>query len=189
MPTSHEVRYVDVAVPLLLFGAKFTKSALNAGNIVPNPAPRNSAVAKNMYVLISGFHNMKYSQNEKMKKEIDTTKSPNVMTFVILPLSTCLPEKRREIAIPIAIRVKNIPVPRLIPISFAYTATNVVVIPYGIDNNNSAIPAGIPLTKTNLSKEIGSLFIDGFTSVFTRSAEINPNAHEDRAVIKMVLKE
>jgi len=48
---------------------------------------------------------------------------PSAITWVMRPLSTCLPEKMREMAMPAAISVKKMPVPFWIPISFAYIAT------------------------------------------------------------------
>ena len=42
---------------------------------------------------------------------------------VIRPLSTCLPENIRDTAMPTAMKVKNNPELRLIPISLAYMAT------------------------------------------------------------------
>ena len=44
IPTSQLVRYVDVAVPRWLLGARFTKSVLKAGNMVPNATPCERAI-------------------------------------------------------------------------------------------------------------------------------------------------
>ena len=48
---------------------------------------------------------------------------PSIITWVILPLSTCLPEKSLEMASPAAMKVKKSPVPEVIPILLAYMAT------------------------------------------------------------------
>ena len=45
-PISHEVRYVLVAVPRWLLGARFTNRVLYAGNMVPNPIPKSSEMIK-----------------------------------------------------------------------------------------------------------------------------------------------
>jgi hypothetical protein len=49
--------------------------------------------------------------------------NPAEITCVIFPLSTILPEKMREIAMPTAMKVKKKPVVAWIPISLAYMAT------------------------------------------------------------------
>ena len=62
-------------------------------------------------------------QADNMKKQLHTRYSPKVMTWVIRPLSTCLPENIRDTAMPTAIKVKNNPEFKVIPISLAYMAT------------------------------------------------------------------
>jgi hypothetical protein len=106
-----------------------TNSVLNAGNIVPKPTPRNSATAKNRYLHNTGFHTAIAAQEESTKKQTQTRYIPKAITCVTRPLSTWRPEKILEIAIPTAISVKKIPTFDVIPISAAYIATYVVVIP------------------------------------------------------------
>ena len=48
-------------------------------------------------------------QVDNMKKQLHTRYNPKVMTWVIRPLSTCLPENIRDTAMPTAIKVKNNP--------------------------------------------------------------------------------
>ena len=58
------------------------------------------------------------------RKKLNTTMyNPAEITCVIFPLSTILPEKMREIAMPTAMKVKKKPVVAWIPISLAYMAT------------------------------------------------------------------
>ena len=106
MPTSQLVRYVDVAVPRWLLGARFTNSVLNAGNIVPNATPCNSAMAKKNSDVNRGKRSIIGSQAYSATKQKNARYIPMLMTCVILPLSTCLPEKMREIASPTAMHVK-----------------------------------------------------------------------------------
>ena len=49
------------------------------------------------------------------------------MTWVIFPLSTNLPENKRDTAIPMAMRVKKKPVDEVIPICLAYMAIGMAV--------------------------------------------------------------
>ena len=69
------------------------------------------------------FQLIRYTHAERRKKLNTTRYSPAEMTCVILPLSTIFPEKMRDIAIPIAMKVKKKPVVALMPICLAYIAT------------------------------------------------------------------
>ena len=69
------------------------------------------------------FQLIRYTHAERRKKQNTTRYSPAEMTCVILPLSTIFPEKMRDIAIPIAMKVKKKPVVALMPICLAYIAT------------------------------------------------------------------
>ena len=60
---------------------------------------------------------------ESAKKLAQARYIPKEITWVILPLSTCLPEKIRDTAKPTAIKVKYNPELTPIPISSAYIAT------------------------------------------------------------------
>lgn len=77
----------------------------------------------------TGFHTAIAAQEESTKKQTQTRYIPKAITCVTRPLSTWRPEKILEIAIPTAISVKKIPTFDVIPISAAYIATYVVVIP------------------------------------------------------------
>ena len=69
------------------------------------------------------FHFTQYAQAESAKKLAQARYIPKEITWVILPLSTCLPEKIRDTAKPTAIKVKYNPELTPIPISSAYIAT------------------------------------------------------------------
>ena len=112
-----------MAVPRWLLGARFTNSVLKAGNIVPKPTPNRRATIKNNMFVSSGTVFINSPQADNMKKQLHTRYSPKVMTWVIRPLSTCLPENMRDTAMPTAIKVKNNPEFKVIPISLAYMAT------------------------------------------------------------------
>ena len=81
------------------------------------------ATIKNNMFVSSGTVFISSPQADNMKKQLHTRYSPKVMTWVICPLSTCLPENIRDTAMPTAIKVKNNPEFKVIPISLAYMAT------------------------------------------------------------------
>ena len=91
--------------------------------MVPKPTPNNKAIMKKSTSVSSGLIFISSSQPAKRKKQADTRYNPSIMTCVIRPLSTCLPENIRDTAMPTAMKVKNNPELRLIPISLAYMAT------------------------------------------------------------------
>ena len=90
---------------------------------MPNPTPSNKATEKKTIVHTMLFQLIRYTQAESRKKLNTTRYSPAEITCVILPLSTIFQENIREIAIPIAMKVKKKPVVALIPICLAYIAT------------------------------------------------------------------
>ena len=62
-------------------------------------------------------------------------------------------------------------------------------MPYGMDNINKTIPAGIPFSKIKRSNETGSLFTGAFWGVLTKDAMMNQFVHEPSEDKKMVSKE
>jgi len=72
---------------------------------------------------------MRNSHENRPKKAAVAMYMPSIITCVILPLSTCFPEKSLETASPAAMKVKKSPVPEAIPMLFAYIATYVVFMP------------------------------------------------------------
>ena len=92
--------------------------------------------------------------NVNIPKPIERIIIPMIVTTWICPRSINLPEKIRETAMPIAIKVKSKPVCD-IPFSFPYMAAKDKIMPYDKVMNIRLSPTGIDLVRMNRSNEKG----------------------------------
>ena len=91
--------------------------------MVPKPMPRSKAIAMKKNVVHAILQLASHPQALNERKQKFTNNMPTPITWVIMPLSTNLPENKRDTAIPTAISVKKKPEEETIPICLAYMAT------------------------------------------------------------------